>query len=409
VLRLLAALLALGSLSSLPAPSAAAAPPPDRAVTYAQWDTGASLRSGAREGLRVKRGALVLDDAGAHRSYQGTRYDVGTWTSPWSSPGYGFTQLVASWSAVTPKNSWVEVRVRVSSGAAKSKWQVLGRWASGDKHVRRTSLPGQSDPLGRVDVDTWKSASADGVASYQLQVRLMRRAGASSAPPSVDVVGAMTSRLPAGTPAVSAPGPASGVVLDVPAYSQMVHRGEFAQYGGGGEAWCSPTSTAMVLGYYGRLPAPASYGWVGPRVDPWVDEVARRTFDHSYQGTGNWPFNTAYAASRGLHSFVTRLRSLREAEDLVAAGIPVIASVSFSSGALSGAPISSTAGHLLVIVGFTASGDVVVNDPAASSSSGVRRTYDRAQLEAAWLNGSGGTAYVIHDTAHPLPASPGNW
>ena len=87
----------------------------------------------------------------------------------------------------------------------------------------------------------------------------------------------------------------------------------------------------------------------------------------------------------------------------------MIASVSFPSGALSGAPISSTAGHLLVIVGFTSTGDVVVNDPAASSSSGVRRTYDRAQLEAAWLGGSGGTAYVIHDDAHPLPASPGNW
>ena len=94
----------------------------------------------------------------------------------------------------------------------------------------------------------------------------------------------------------------------------MIHRGEFPQYGGGGEAWCSPTSTAMVLGYYGRLPAPSSYAWVGPRTDPWVDEVARRTYNVAYDGTGNWPFNTAYAASRGLTAFVTRLRSLAEAE-----------------------------------------------------------------------------------------------
>jgi hypothetical protein len=189
----------------------------------------------------------------------------------------------------------------------------------------------------------------------------------------------------------------------------MVHRGEFSQYGGGGEAWCSPTSTAMVLGYYGRLPSASSYAWVGHRTDPWVDEVARRTYDAAYEGTGNWPFNTAYAASRGLSAFVTRLRSLGEAESLVAAGIPVITSVSFSSGQLAGAPISSTAGHLLVVVGFTSSGDVVVNDPAASTASGVRRTYDRAQFERAWLGGSGGTAYVIHDDARPLPPSPGNW
>jgi len=405
---LLAALLVLGALSAAPA-STAAAGTSDRLVTVSAWESGAAFRTGARDGVRVRQGALVLDGAGSHRSYRGTRYDVGTWTSPVVSPGYGVTQLVASWSAVTPKNSWIEVRVRVSTGATSSRWQVLGRWAAGDKHVRRTSVPGQSDALGRVDVDTWKSAATAGVSSYQLQVRLMRRAGASSPAPSVTSLAAMTSRLPSGVPAVSTAGPGRGVTLDVPQFSQMVHTGEFAQYGGGGEAWCSPTSTAMVLGYYGRLPSASSYAWVGPRADPWVDEVARRTYDAAYEGTGNWPFNTAYAASRGLDAFVTRLRSLTEAEALVAAGIPVIASVSFSNGALYGAPISSTAGHLLVIVGFTATGDVIVNDPAASSNAGVRRTYDRAQLESAWLGGSGGTAYVIHDAAHPLPASAGNW
>jgi hypothetical protein len=145
-------------------------------------------------------------------------------------------------------------------------------------------------------------------------------------------------------------------------------------------------------------------------VDPWVDYAARMTFDHDYDGTGNWPFNTAYAAPRAGKAFVTRLRSLREAERFIAAGIPLVASVSFGAGELDGAPISSTAGHLLVIVGFTATGDVVVNDPASTTRAGVRRTYDRAQLEDAWLTRSGGLVYVIRDSAHPLPAgSPGNW
>ena len=402
---LLLCLLPAGMLVSVAPPSVG--DPATRQVAFSRWEGGPAFRTGASSGLRLKHGALVLKDSSKRRAYHGTTYAVGSWTSPPVAPGFGLTQLVASWSAVTPKNSWVEIRVRLSTASARSKWMVLGRWASSDKHVRRTSVPGQSDALGHVDVDTWKAAaSAD---SYQLQVRLMRRAGASSASPSVSFVGAVASRLPSSVPAVSAPGVASGIVLDVPRYSQMVHRGEFSQYGGGGEAWCSPTSTAMVLGYYGRLPSPGSYSWVGSRPDPWVDEVARRTYDVAYEGTGNWPFNTAYAASRGLSAFVTRLRSLSEAESLIAAGIPVIASVSFSSGGLYGAPISSTAGHLLVIVGFTASGDVVVNDPAAASASGVRRTYNRAQFESVWLGGSGGTAYVIHDAAHPLPASPGNW
>ena len=54
-------------------------------------------------------------------------------------------------------------------------------------------------------------------------------------------------------------------------------------------------------------------------------------------------------------------------------------------------------------MGFTGSGDVVVNDPASRSRSGVRRVYDRAELEAAWLGGSGGVVYVIRDQAHALP------
>ena len=398
-------LLPAGMLVSVASPSVG--DPPGRQVAFARWEGGPAFHTGVSAGVRLKRGALVLKEASKRRAYHGTTYDVGSWTSSPVAPGFGLTQLVASWSAVTPKNSWVEIRVRVASGATHSRWMVLGRWASSDKRVRRTSVPGQSDALGHVDVDTWKAtSSAD---SYQLQVRLMRRAGATSKSPSVSFLGAVASRLPSSVPAVSAPGVAAGIVLDVPRYSQMVHRGEFSQYGGGGEAWCSPTSTAMVLGYYGRLPAPGAYGWVGSRPDPWVDEVARRTYDAAYEGTGNWPFNTAYAASRGLSAFVTRLRSLSEAESLIAAGIPVIASVSFSSGGLYGAPISSTAGHLLVIVGFTATGDVVTNDPAAASSSGVRRTYDRTQFESVWLGGSGGTAYVIHDAAHPLPASPGTW
>jgi hypothetical protein len=113
-----------------------------------------------------------------------------------------------------------------------------------------------------------------------------------------------------------------------------------------------------------------------------------------YRGTGNWPFTMGYA---GLFkdAYVTRMRSLRDAEHLIKAGIPVGASIAFDSGGLSGAPLRSTSGHILAVVGFTAGGNVVVNDPAASSDSTVRRTYKRGQFERAWLGGSGGIAYVI--------------
>ncbi len=88
-------------------------------------------------------------------------------------------------------------------------------------------------------------------------------------------------------------------------------------------------------------------------ADPQVDHSARSVFDYAYDGAGNWPFNTAYAGTRGMDGFVTRLRSLTEAEQFIKAGIPLIASLSFKKGDLPGAGYG-TNGHLMVIVGFDA-------------------------------------------------------
>ena len=377
-----------------------------RPIAHTQWDSAAELRSGTSRGVAVARQRLVLDAPAAQRAYDGRQYDAGRWVSPWTSPGFGLTQLVSSWSATTPGDSWIEVAVRGrAADGSRSSWDVLGRWTSGDAFTRRTTVSSQSDDLASVNVDTWVASQTAGLTSYRLRVELMRRTGATTPSPSLDAIGAVASRLPSGPVATSRPGVARGVVLDVPRYSQMVHRGHYPRWGGGGEAWCSPTSTSRVLGYYDALPAASTYAWVpSGHTDPWVDEAARSTYDAAYEGTGNWPFNTAYAAPLAGHAFVTRLRSLREAELFVAAGIPLVASISFGSGELSGAPISASNGHLVVIVGFRENGDVVVNDPAASTSAGVRRTYDRGQFENAWLPRSGGLVYVIRDDAHPLPA-----
>jgi hypothetical protein len=376
-----------------------------RSIAHDEWDGAAQWRAGTFAGTRVQNSRLVLADPADRRRYQGQTYDQGSWDSPWVAPGFALTELIPSWSALTPGDTWLEVRVRTRSAAGQvSSWDVLGRWTGGDRHTRRQTVSGQDDDLGAVNVDTWESAGSTGVTAYQVRVQLLRRVGLPGSP-SVDAVGAVASRLPSGPVSASPPGAGRGLVLEVPRFSQMVHRGHYPEWGGGGEAWCSPTSTSMVLGYYDALPPAGAYRWVpGGHTDPWVDYAARMTYDSAYQGTGNWAFNTAYAAPRAGKAFVTRLRSLREAEEFIAAGIPLVASISFGSGALSDAPISASNGHLLVIVGFTRSGDVVVNDPAATTRTGVRRTYDRGQFENAWLPTSGGTVYVIHDAAHPLPA-----
>lgn len=383
-------------------PGAAARSTEPRRIHYRQLDSGAELKTGSGTGTRVARGRLRIGTPSATRTLDGRRYEQARWSSPWIEPGFALTELIPSWSAVTPGDSFVEVRVRGRDAAGRrSSWDVMGRWTSSDRFLDRGTFGTQADDLADVNVDTWRAPA--GLTSYQLRVTLARKAG-TTLNPGLDTVGAVASRLPATAGPTSKARLGRGRVLDVPRYSQMIHQGDFPQWNGGGQAWCSPTSTSMVLGYYDALPGPRAYSWVpAGHTEPWVDYAARMTFDHTYDGAGNWAFNTAYAAPRVGKAFVTRLRSLREAERFIAAGIPLVASLSFGNGQLTGAPIGGTAGHVLVIVGFTDTGDVVVNDPAGRDGSQVRRTYDRAQLERAWLEGSGGVVYVMYDATQPLP------
>lgn len=417
--RLTTALAGVAALATtvalIPATAPAAAAPPARRIVVTTWDTDEDFARGKTRGLTPVDGKLVLKEPAGVRG----AHEFGLWRSPWVRPGYDLTELIPSWDIRTPGSSWAKIQVRGrTSDGRRSSWDTIAHWALKDTHVRRTSLDSQPDDLGRVSYDTWITPEVNRVDRWQVRVTLHRRTG-TKAKPKLETVGAMASRLPAtSTVTTSRPGAAPaalGRVLDVPSYSQMVHKGVYSQYDGGGEAWCSPTSTTMVLDHFGALPPPKAYRWVRKDYpDRVVAHLARMTYDVGFGGTGNWPFNTAFAASRTGNAFVTRLRDLREAERFIAAGIPLIASVTFRAGEMAGTPIRSTNGHVLVIVGFTEAGDVVVNDPAADSAAGVRRTYDRGQFENVWLRrgtsagGSGGLVYVVHDDATPLPERSGN-
>jgi Peptidase_C39 like family len=308
------------------------------------------------------------------------------------------------------------MRGRTASGA-ETKWYVMGRWSDDDPKaggaIHRTSVPKQADDNGDVEIDTFVAKKA--LTAYQLRVTLYRTPG-SRVQPVLGQVGAMASRVPERkTVPVSPPGGAEGIELKVPRYSQEIHKGQYPEYDGGGEAWCSPTSSSMVLAYWHRGPSKRDLAWVDPSYqDPQVDHAARNTYDYNYKGAGNWPFNTAYAARYGLDAFITRLRSVAELERFIKAGIPVVTSQSFKAEEMPGAGYS-TNGHLFVVVGFTKKGDPIVNDPASRSDAAVRHVYPRANFENVWLrsSSSGGVAYIMRPPNRPLPPNaPGldrNW
>lgn len=414
--------LALATALSVAPASATTATNTNQTIDFHQWRAPLDFLAGHFAGTRPTGTGLVIRRPVGTIEYTdptlGTTnpYDYATWTSPTHRIGFGATQLVASWNATTPAGTWLQVEMSgTTSTGTHTRWYVMGRWASGDADIHRTSVPNQDDVDGTVSVDTFESATGVTLATYQLRVTLYRAAG-STATPTVRMVGAMSSAIPDrfGVPA-SPLGGAEGITLPVPLYSQDIHSGQYPQYDGGGEAWCSPTSTEMVVEYWGEHPSPSALSWVDPRfADPSVDVAARGTFDYDYQGTGNWPFNAAYAASYGLDAHVTRLHSLDELESYIKRGIPVVTSQSFEASEMTGANYS-TSGHLMVVVGFTKTGDVVVNDPASRTDPAVRNVYLRHQFETVWLRterplpdggiggGSGGVAYIITPHGMPLP------
>jgi len=373
-------------------------------VDLHRWVSTADWRTGRSEGLRLAAGQLRIGTPVTTRTYAGRTYDLSRWTSAWTQSDFGASELIASWNATAQAGTWIEVAVRARRGASAGSWDVVARWADADRGFRRTSLGAQEDDLTSLNVDTVVTNSGRGLSSWQVRVSLLRRAGTDRSP-AVHSATLMTSSVQAGDDVATSPtGMRRTVDLKVPRYSQMVHAGTYPQWDNGGEAWCSPTSTTMLLRFWGSLPDPQRLEWIpdGTPQKP-VVHAARYVYDYRYEGAGNWPFNTAYAGARGLDAYVTRLRSLREAERYIKAGIPLAASVAYGAGELDGAPISSTNGHLMVIRGFTAGGDVIVNDPAAPDRRSVRRIYDRGQFEDVWIPASGGVVYVMRPSGTPLP------
>ena len=296
-------------------------------------------------------------------------------------------ELILSWD-VSP-GTHLKAEARAFYADHTTRYYTMSVWSDDPGKFPRQSVRGQRDKDGSVKTDTLVLSNA----TRRLQIRLT--VGGGSLPQALKFLGVSFCNS-AISPAVGQPNRAAwGKVIEVPERRQ----GEYP--GGGG--WCSPTSLSMVLAYW-------SEKLQRPELNHSVPETAAAIGDGVRGDTGNWPFNTAYAGQYpGIRAYVTRLEDISELEDWIAAGIPVIISV--SSYLTNDRTFGPDNGHLIVCVGFTENGDVVTNDPGVSVRRNVRarRTYAREKVIHAWKK-SKNTVYLIYPESAKVPTDRfGHW
>ena len=291
-----------------------------------------------------------------------------------------FRELILSWEAETPGESQLEFIVRPA--VSQERVYNMGVWSASAK---RTSVNDQKDELGEVQTDIL--ILREDCITFRVDVRLM---ATENAKPKLKKLYAILTPATPVESGLMGNRAAWGKLIDAPKKAQMDYPG--------GQSLCSPTSVSMIVNHWGlqkNVPA-----WIQD-----VPDVQKGVHDPGWGGTGNWPFNTAYASSLpGMQGFITRLRGIEDLEHWIVAGVPVATSVSYSL--LKGEPKRrANDGHLVVLVGFTQTGDPIFNDPGRKE---IRLTYPRSNFEQS-LSSSKRTVYIIKPIDWRGPSISGPW
>jgi hypothetical protein len=308
-------------------------------------------------------------------------------TSPEITVPVAWDELIVSWNV--PPGVYLTVEARAIFPGHSTKFYNLGSWSDDPSRHPRSSGGPQTDGDGTVKTDTLVLTHHGGAA----QVRVTLGSMDKTRSPQLKFLGLSFCDSRFFPPPREPDRAAWGKVIPVPERRQ-------AEYGD--EGWCSPASLSMVLAYWGEA-------LHRPELIHTVPEVAAAISDTNLPGTGNWPFNTAYAGTfPGMRACVARLDDISELEGWVAAGIPVVMSV--SSYLTNDRHSGPDNGHLIVCCGFTASGDVVANDPGVSvkNDERARRVYPRQRVVSAWKK-SKNAVYLIYPETYrpPRPFRPG--
>jgi hypothetical protein len=319
----------------------------------------------------------------------GAGLDLVVELGPWR-PRAPVRHLVPSFSSLSPEPCAFRFELAACRAGAWTPWAATVTVGDADF----APLPTEVDGL-TTDVDLWTTTEPAEAVRLRLRLRAAAPAPLLDAPwllalsacdPAAGAGAASTARMRSEPPARAGPGARGApgarrpaVRIEVPALSQAVEAPDIAM------RICSATSVAMVLAHFG-VPVGAA-------------ELAAEVYHAGLDRYGVWPAAVRAAARRGLLGYLLRFPDWDSAAWCLERGLPIVASVRYGAGELPGAPLTETAGHLVVLTGYDGD-DVLVNDPAAPDVAGVPRRDRRADLARVWL-GRAGVGYVFFRPGGP--------
>lgn len=316
--------------------------------------------SGEKDKVLINdNGKLVLEEGAVEGYYTSEIYEV-----------LPYTELVASWAAISSQVATVELLVRVRVNNVWSKYFSYGQWGLGLEN----KYYNQQDTVAKLSVDEVIINNNKKADALQFRA-ILRRNTKDNDSPEVSLLAAALN-IPNYTYPVNIDNISKTRDYDVPKLNQNVVP-EI------GNIICSPTSSTMLLKFKG-------HDFTDKDQEYEHRYIARLLKDYGYGIYGNWVYNTVGMSAFGEISYVKRMYSYQELLHHLDTVGPIAASV---KGTMIGeiGRTWTTSGHLIVVRGYRIENDeiyILANDPNMTN---VYEEYKLQNFMNVWRN----IAYVI--------------
>lgn len=317
------------------------------------WEVRNDLET---KGLKLSDKGIVVDSQASLLKYESDEIPINE-----------FSELVLSWNVKNMNDSQLVFFIAVGHDNDFSKFHAMGSF----KEDNNRSISTEYDEQLSVNIDTLVNKNEN---NNKIKIRINITPNNNK---DLIIKNITVTTKPLNSELIYDEGLLKNHLIDIDPLQQLSIEKI-------GNIICSPTSTAMVINYYG-------YNYS-------QEEMAAKVYDYGRKIYGNWTFNVSYAGSLdGIYSRVEYILDFSKIVNYIKNDIPVVFSITTTKlSDLDGSIMAFPSGHLIVLIGFEKIDGTwygIFNDPAEYEDSKVLRKYRMEQVLNVWKQYS----YIISD------------